>query len=287
LKLAALLIAFSLYLSGSALAQRPDFTALLETLDSGGTALHEQSGVTLTAADYEVDGRHVEAILFSPRSAGQHAGLLLIPGFSTSARDWVSNGIAFAVEGYTCLAVTQPGFGKSDGPADFVGPVTIHALSSGLDLLKQDPSVDPEQLGIVGYSRGAMAAALLATQRSDIGAVVLGAGVYDFQAAYDEITSEGIRANMAAESGMTPEAIAERSAVRHVERLTAPVLILHGDQDLNAPVSQAYLLRDRLTELGKDFEIEVFTGAEHSIGIQNFRSYSLDFLGRRLGDQKL
>jgi hypothetical protein len=42
------------------------------------------------------------------------------------------------------------------------------------------------------------------------------------------------------------------------------------------------MFRDRLTELGKEFELQIFTGAEHSIGLENFRSYSLDFLGRRL-----
>ena len=36
-------------------------------------------------------------------------------------------------------------------------------------------------------------------------------------------------------------------------------------------------------ELGKDFEIQIFTGAEHSIGMKNFRDYTLEFLGRKLG----
>jgi dipeptidyl aminopeptidase/acylaminoacyl peptidase len=141
--------------------------------------------------------------------------------------------------------------------------------------------VDPQRLGIVGYSRGALAAAILATELPDCRAAVLGAGVYDFQSAYDS-AAPGIRANIESEAGLSPEAIAARSPVARMDKLSGALLILHGDGDANAPVEQAYLLRDKLSGLGKDFEIKIFTGAEHSIGILNFRQSSLDFLGRKL-----
>jgi dipeptidyl aminopeptidase/acylaminoacyl peptidase len=72
-----------------------------------------------------------------------------------------------------------------------------------------------------------------------------------------------------------------------MEKLKCPVLILHGEKDLNVPVSQAFLLRDRLTALKKDFEIQTFPDKEHGIGPQNLYQYSLDFLKRKLsGDSK-
>jgi pimeloyl-ACP methyl ester carboxylesterase len=51
-----------------------------------------------------------------------------------------------------------------------------------------------------------------------------------------------------------------------MERLKCPVLILHGEKDVNVPVSQALLLRDRLTQLHKESEIKLFPDREHSIG---------------------
>ena len=48
-------------------------------------------------------------------------------------------------------------------------------------------------MGIYGYSRGGMAASLLAVKLDDVQAVVLGAGIYDFKEAYDEVTIKGIK----------------------------------------------------------------------------------------------
>jgi dipeptidyl aminopeptidase/acylaminoacyl peptidase len=269
----------------TASAQRPDFSALLGEMDRAGKALHESSGVLVMRADHSVGGKNVEAILFAPPGEGPFPGLLLIPGYATTARDWVSNGLAFAAEGYCCLAVSQPGFGTSEGPADFVGPATIDALKAGYSKLLGAAAVDPARMGIVGYSRGALAACLLAIELPDVDAVVLGAGIYDFQAAYDSAAA-GIKANMEQESGMTAEAIADRSPLQRIAGLTAPLLILHGDSDANAPVEQAFALEAELKRLGKDYETVIFSGAEHSIGIQNFREHALDFLERRLATEQ-
>ena len=55
------------------------------------------------------------------------------------------------------------------------------------------------------------------------------------------------------------------------------MLILHGEQDENVPVNQAYLLRDRLTELKKDFEIKIFVKGKHAFPDDDFISAVTDF----------
>jgi dipeptidyl aminopeptidase/acylaminoacyl peptidase len=213
--------------------------------------------------------------------------LLLIPGHATTARDWIPNGLTYARAGYAGVAISQPNYGRSEGPGDYVGPKTIKTLTAGYRRFQREPFVDAKRMGIVGYSRGGMAASLLAVQLDDVKAVVLGAGIYDFKKAHDEVKIEGIRQNMERETGMTEEAIRQRSSVLQMEKLKCPVLILHGEKDVNVPVSQAFLLRDRLTALKKDFEIHTFPDKEHGIGPQNLYQYSLDFLKRKLpGDAK-
>jgi dipeptidyl aminopeptidase/acylaminoacyl peptidase len=281
--LAGLALALALGCGLPAYAQRPDFTELFAALDRDGVAVYEPLQVEVRSAGYRCAGRKLEALAFRPAGPGPFPGLLLVPGHGTTARDWTGNALAFAQAGYACLAVSQPGYGGSDGPPDFVGPATIAALAAGWQQLGELGFVAAQRRGIVGYSRGALAAALLAERLDGVGAVVLGAGVYDLQLAYDESTSEMIRQNMLAESGMTPAAVDARPPARHLETLAAPVLILHGTQDVNAPVSQAYLLRDRLTQLGKQFEIQLFD-SEHSIGLANFRSSSIAFLDKWLKD---
>ena len=263
-------------------AQRPDFSKLIEAMEKDGCVIHEPSKVKLCKYDYKVDGKNLEAIAFKPEGDGPFPGLLLIPGHATTARDWIPNGLTFARNGFAGVAVSQPGYGHSEGPADFVGPKTIKALSEGYRKFQREPFVDAKRMGVVGYSRGGMAASLLAVQLDDVKAVVLGAGVYDFKKAYDEVKIEGIRQNMERETGMTAEAIKQRSSVLQMEKLKCPVLILHGEKDINVPVSQALLLRDRLTALKKNFEIQLFPDKDHSIGPQNLYQYSLDFLRRKL-----
>jgi dipeptidyl aminopeptidase/acylaminoacyl peptidase len=117
---------------------------------------------------------------------------------------------------------------------------------------------------------------------SEVKAAVLGAGVYDFQRAYDETKLEGIRENMKAETGMTPTAIKERSSILRMEKLKCPVLIIHGENDGNAPTSQAFLLRDRLTELKKEFEFKLLADHVHGQLKGDFLLPVLDFLSRKL-----
>ncbi|MCC7478999.1 alpha/beta fold hydrolase [bacterium] len=329
--------------SGTAGPERPDYSALLAELDAHGSAVHQPSGVLLknmsfSLPDQSMGGsfRNVEAVAYVPAGSGPWPGLLLIPGYGMSARDWADNGIRFSAAGYYCIAVSQPGMGASDGPADFVGPWTMEVLGAAFDKLKASQHVDAARLGVVGFSRGAIAASLLATRRGDIKAAVFGGGIYDLELAFKEIDSLMIRRNMMLETlsmlptdapaltpGASPEQMAltaaawkldpvaarQRSSLLDMGQLSARVLILHGREDLNAPISQAYLLRAMLRSLGKleaksmadfgplpgeqidtpgaapfsaaDFLLLSFDAA-HGIGRDNFQGNTLDFLQRVL-----
>jgi dipeptidyl aminopeptidase/acylaminoacyl peptidase len=126
-----------------------------------------------------------------------------------------------------------------------------------------------------------MAASLLAVEIDDVKAAVFGAGIYDFQRMYDEVTIPGIRDNMKRETGMTPEAVRVRSSLLRMDRLRCPVLILHGEDDKNVPVSQAKLLAKRLQELHKDFDLRLFPGREHGIGPE-VSVLTVEFFKKRL-----
>lgn len=253
---------------------------IIERMEKEGCAALE-SGAKVCRYDYSVDGKAVEAISFLPAGDGPFPGVLMVPGYERTARDLVPLGVRLAREGFAGVAVTQPGFGRSEGPADFVGPKTLAVLTVAYRKLQKEHSVDPHRMAIYGYSRGGMAASLLAVELDDVKAAVFGAGVYDFQRLYNDSTLPGIRQNMKAETGMTKEAVRERSSILRMDRLKCPVLVLHGEKDKNVPVSQALLLRDRLTQLHKEFEIKLFPDKEHSIGPEA-GDLTVDFLRRKL-----
>jgi dipeptidyl aminopeptidase/acylaminoacyl peptidase len=60
------------------------------------------------------------------------------------------------------------------------------------------------------------------------------------------------------------------------------VLILHTQKDGTVPLSQPLLLRDRLTQLKKDFEIKIFPEGKHGWITGDLIDASLDFFKRKL-----
>ena len=81
---------------------------------------------------------------------------------------------------------------------------------------------------------------------------------------------------------LTEKAIKERSSILRMGKLKTPVLIIHGENDENVPTNQALLLRDRLTELKKDFEIIILADHKHGQFKGNFISPVIDFFSRKL-----
>jgi dipeptidyl aminopeptidase/acylaminoacyl peptidase len=264
-------------------AQPIDRDKIVAQLETQRCVDLEERKLKFCKFDYESDGRKVEAIAIFPLAKGNYPGVVLLPGFEGTAKTLLGVGMFYAQQGLACLAVTPPGFGKSEGKRDFMGPDSIDAFATGFRKFRHDPYVDSTKMGIFGYSRGAMAASLLAVKLGhEVKAAVFGAGVYDFKRAYDETKLDGIRANMKAETGMTESAIRERSSILHMKKLKCPVLILHGENDANAPTNQAFLLRDRLIELKKDYEFKILPDHVHGQLKGDFLTLVLDFLSRKL-----
>lgn len=269
-------IAVFLWLTPCATAQQLSREQILERLEKEGCVTLTEKNVRICKAHYLSDGNSIEALSVRPLSEGKYPGILLTQAPLTLTTMLVQ-------QGFACLSVEQPGFGKSQGKRDFVGPATVDALITGFRRLQREPHVDAKRMGIFGYSRGAIAASLMTLRLgSDVKAAVFGAGAYDFRKAYDEITIGGIRRNMEAETGMTEKAIKERSPVLQMKKLKSPVLILHSEKDENVPVSQALLLRDRLTSLRKDFEIKLSPTGKHGWMDGEFVSAVVEFFNRRL-----
>lgn len=267
----------------SVFAQLIDRDKIVTQLETQRCVDLEERKLKFCKFDYVADGRKIDAISIFPLAKGNYPGLLLIPGFEGTSKTLLGVGTFFAQQGFACLAVTPPGFGKSEGKRDFMGPASIDAFATGFRKFRHDPYVDSTKMGIFGYSRGGMAASLLALKLGhEVKAAVLGAGVYDFKRAYDETKLDGIRENMKAETGMTERAITERSSILHMKKLKCPVLIIHGENDGNAPTNQAFLLRDRLAELKKEFEFKILQNHVHGQLAGNFLTPVLDFLSRKL-----
>lgn len=79
-----------------------------------------------------------------------------------------------AARGYGAAAVFQPGYGNSDGAPHFCGPFTQDAVLVAIDFLRNKTFVNPNKVVLFGYSRGAIAASMVATKDQNLAPVILG-----------------------------------------------------------------------------------------------------------------
>ncbi|PYM95986.1 MAG: hypothetical protein DME04_03165 [Candidatus Rokuibacteriota bacterium] len=236
-------------------------------IDRAGRVIYRES------LPHSRDGRkNVEVFWTRPAGDGPYPALLLIHGHQEQLRNggeaYVATGRlgVIAARGFVAAALSQPGYGNSDGPQDYCGPFTQEAALVALDFLRKQSFVDPKKVALYGYSRGAIVASMVATQDPQLAAVVLGAGAYDFFSWYPT-PLPGIDTNIRLEAGASAEAFRARSAIYQADKIKAPVLLLHGEQDERIPVRQAEAFAEKLKANGIVVTLKIFAGARHGIPI--------------------
>jgi dipeptidyl aminopeptidase/acylaminoacyl peptidase len=88
------------------------------------------------------------------------------------------------------------------------------------------------------------------------------AGVADFTLNYESLYGPWILGRLGTPE-QNPDAYFQASAINFLDRLKAPLLILHGTNDPNVTLLQSVMLVDRLLKLGKAFEFEIYPGEIH------------------------
>jgi dipeptidyl aminopeptidase/acylaminoacyl peptidase len=238
--------------------------------------------ITYTASD----GTAIPAYLTLPPGKEDARGLpaVVLPHGGPSARDvWGFDWIAqfLAHEGY---AVLQPNYRGSTGFGDAwlqtngfkswktsIGDVT----AAGHWLVDQGIA-DPKRLAIVGWSYGGYAALQSGvTEPGLFKAIVAIAPVTDLDLTKKEELHYTDARLIANEIGSGPH-IVEGSPLQNVDRIQVPVLMFHGDKDLNVDVEQSQKMDAKLRAAGKASELVVFPGLEHSLRDSTVRTQMLD-----------
>jgi dipeptidyl aminopeptidase/acylaminoacyl peptidase len=188
-----------------------------------------------------------------------------------------------AAAGVLGVALSQPGYGGSSGPPDFCGPRTQGAILAILRHAVRDLGAEPGRIALIAGSRGAIAAAVAATEAPELGALVLTAGVYDLAAGYRECPWSGIRRNIEREAGTSDEAFRARSALFKAHLIRCPVLIMHGALDDRFAPGQAERFARALAEREAPVELKILPDEGHVISRPRFLREAHGFVNRHLG----
>jgi uncharacterized protein len=112
------------------------------------------------------------AELYEPAHTGPLPALIAIGGSEGGLRASSQTTVAFTTAGYAVLALA---YWREPGLPSTLVRVPLEYFHTAISWLEQRPEIDPRRLGLVGGSRGAEAALLVASREPDIRAVVAAA----------------------------------------------------------------------------------------------------------------
>ena len=239
------------------------------------------------------DGTPIEAALVKPAGASKASPsplVLLVHGGPssnfTAGYGWEAAWAQMlATHGYAVLMVNPRGSnGYSEAfmaanRADWGGG-DFKDLMGVLDAVIAKGEVDPDSLGVGGWSYGGEMAAWAITQTHRFKAAVAGAPVYDQQAEFEtEGDGSGGDDWWFGTPWDRPEVYARNSPATYIKTARTPTLVLDGEDDVNNPVGQSKGLYRALKRLGVETELVTYPGEGHS---PRLGSNNIDMFGRIL-----
>lgn len=244
---------------------------------AGGIKPYEVRRITYEAAD----GLRIPAFLTLPRGRAEHdLPLIVLPHGGPQVRDtadfdWWSQ--ALADLGYVVL---RPNYRGSDLSPKFVeagygqwGRKMQTDLSDGVRYLAKQGLIDPKRVCIVGASYGGYAALAGATLDPSVyRCAVSDAGLSDLSLMLTWVEQRGgfgkLRVErywdrfMGATSPHDP-ALDAISPIKHIDAITAPVLLIHGKDDTVVPYKQSEVMLEAMRRANKDVELVTLNHEDH------------------------
>jgi len=205
--------------------------------------------ISAEALSYPGKAGPVPAHLYLPQGAGPFPGVLVLHTSGGPELEVEEYAKALAKEGFAALSVDYfAARGASLNDPNKNWPSEVADLSAAVDYLLSRGEVKKDGVGAVGFSLGALRAMQVGGVRSEVKAVVGYYGPYDPM-----------------QRLWLPEARRTRapSALPEAARISAAVLIFHGDRDLESPVGEAQAMAKALKDAGKSVDLVVYQKAGH------------------------
>ena len=231
-----------------------------------------------TSVHWQSDGFDVQGMLIEPPS--------VIPGMRYPLIVKVHGGPAFAaypvfpasLDDYDAVLANQGYFVFRPNPRgsygqgeaftqanvkDF-GYGDLHDVLSGLDAVQRTAPIDPQRIGICGWSYGGYMTMWALTQTDRFKAAVAGAGLSDWLSYYGTNNIDTWMIPYFGASVYDDPKVYERSSpLTFIKNVRAPTLLVGGDRDAEVPITQSYEYWNALRRLGVKTEFVVYPDEGH------------------------
>lgn len=242
------------------------------------------------------DGQSVQGWLLAPATeAGTSAGLIVhihggphamwSPGTRSMWLEWQATaGAGFYVffcnprgsQGYGAefQAATRGNWGHADQP-DF---------EAGIDaVLATGAAIDPKRIGVTGGSYGGFMTAWLIGHTKRFAAAVSVRGVYNLLTQHSMSDAyELIEYSYDLVPWRDAHRLWDLSPIAAVADMTAPLLILHSEQDYRVPIGEAEQLYTQLRRLGRTVEFVRYPREGHELTRSGEPLHKIDHMQRTI-----
>jgi dipeptidyl aminopeptidase/acylaminoacyl peptidase len=204
--------------------------------------------------DWKSDQFQVQGWLMLPKDydpAKKYPLIVVVHGGPASAAvpRWSTGALsaaAFSALGYFVLEPNPRGsYGQGEeftqaNREDF-GYGDLRDILAGVDKAEAGYSIDPNRVGLTGWSYGGFMAMFAVTQTQRFKAAVAGAGISDWQSYYGENSiDQWMTPYFGAPVYDDPTVYAKSSAINFIRQAQTPTLVVVGERDGECPAPQSF-----------------------------------------------
>ncbi|MBI4565236.1 MAG: DPP IV N-terminal domain-containing protein [Planctomycetes bacterium] len=260
-------------------ATRPPRMAVMRP-DGTGRRLFAESVLSMTPVAPELirvpaaDGTRLKAWLYRPAASGRRPLIVHTyggPGSRVVADRWHARSFLWhqlLVERGFVVALVDNRGSRGGGAMRAIhrrlGALEVMDLESAARHLKTLPGVDPDRVGLWGWSYGGYMTCLAMTKTKEFRAGIAVAPVTHW-GFYDTIYTERYMER----PQDNPEGYRESAPLEHAANLHGRLLLVHGLADDNVHWQNTERFVDELIKAGKAYELLVYPGQSHGIGARS------------------
>jgi len=240
----------------------------------------EAQSLTWKNENFTVQGWLMEPKDFNP--AKKYPLLVIVhggPAAAATAR-WSSGSLSapiFSALGYFVLEANPRGsFGQGEAftqanRKDF-GRGDLRDILAGVDAALAKYPIDPQRVGVAGWSYGGFMSMFSVTQTDRFKASVAGAGIANWQSYYGENSiDQWMQPYFGASVYDDPAVYGKASAINYIDQVKTPTLVVVGDRDGECPAPQSFEFWHALKARGVATQLVVYPNEGHGFVDPNHR----------------